>query len=150
MTVQDNWRWCKKCQGLAYAAGSSLGHCAAGGTHDHTGSGDYALVVNDATVIGQHNWRYCNKCRALFFAGGSPGKCAFGGSHSKTGSGDYVILQVKKGVVGQDNWRWCGKCQGLWYGAGWAKGPCPGWTDRPTENHDGTGSLNYSLKASFV
>jgi hypothetical protein len=140
MTVQDNWRWCKKCQGLAYAAGSSLGHCAAGGTHDHTGSGDYALVVNDATVIGQHNWRYCNKCRALFFAGGSPGKCASGGSHSKTGSGDYVILQVKKGVVGQDNWRWCRKCQLLSFAGTSSPGSCAAGG-----SHDHNGSGDYVL-----
>lgn len=41
---QDNWRWCTKCQGLAFAGNSSLGPCPAGGTHDHTGSGNYSLI----------------------------------------------------------------------------------------------------------
>jgi CubicO group peptidase (beta-lactamase class C family) len=50
---QDNWRWCKKCQVLALAGGASLGTCAAGGTHDHTGSGDYVLhfVISADTVL---------------------------------------------------------------------------------------------------
>jgi len=41
--TQDNWKWCNKCQVLAAAGGSSAGPCAAGGQHDHTGSGDYFL-----------------------------------------------------------------------------------------------------------
>jgi CubicO group peptidase (beta-lactamase class C family) len=50
---QDNWRWCKKCQVLAIAGGSSVGACAAGGEHDHTGSGNYILgyVVGADTVL---------------------------------------------------------------------------------------------------
>jgi len=50
---QDNWRWCNKCQVLAHAGGSSAGACAAGGLHDHTGSGDYVLgyMVGADTVL---------------------------------------------------------------------------------------------------
>jgi len=50
---QNNWRWCNKCQVLAIAGGASLGSCAAGGVHDHTGSGDYVLgfVVGADTVL---------------------------------------------------------------------------------------------------
>ncbi len=51
---QDNWRWCKKCQVLAYAGNpSAVGACSAGGVHDHTGSGDYVLgyVVGADTVL---------------------------------------------------------------------------------------------------
>jgi hypothetical protein len=50
---QDNWRWCKKCQVLAYAGNPSAGACAASGQHDHTGSGDYVLayVVGADTVL---------------------------------------------------------------------------------------------------
>src|SRR4029077_16999304 len=40
---QDNWRWCNKCQVLAVAGGSSVGACAAGGQHDHAGSGNYIV-----------------------------------------------------------------------------------------------------------
>jgi hypothetical protein len=93
MTAQDNWRWCNKCQVLAYAGFPSLGACAAGGSHDHSGSGDYVLI-QDVPVGGneQDNWRWCNKCQALAFAGNpSPGPCADGGSHDHSGSGDYVL-----------------------------------------------------------
>ncbi len=50
---QANWRWCNKCQVLAYAGSSSAGACGAGGLHDHTGSGDYILgyVVGADTVL---------------------------------------------------------------------------------------------------
>jgi CubicO group peptidase (beta-lactamase class C family) len=50
---QDNWRWCKKCQVLAYVGSSSAGACGAGGLHDHEGSGNYILgyVVGADTVL---------------------------------------------------------------------------------------------------
>jgi CubicO group peptidase (beta-lactamase class C family) len=52
---QDNWRWCNKCQVLSFAGAGSLGTCATGGQHDHTGSGDYMLgsVVGADTVLRQ-------------------------------------------------------------------------------------------------
>lgn len=40
LPAQDNWKWCNKCQVLAYG---DPGPCAAGGIHDHTGSGNYIL-----------------------------------------------------------------------------------------------------------
>jgi hypothetical protein len=42
---QDLWQWCNKCQVLAWT-GRTPGPCAAGGTHSHIGSLDYALVNN--------------------------------------------------------------------------------------------------------
>ena len=42
--TQDNWRWCSKCQVLAFAGNPTLGPCPAGGMHEHTGSGNYVLV----------------------------------------------------------------------------------------------------------
>lgn len=41
--TQVNWRWCNKCQALAFAGGATLGACPAGGTHAHTGSGNYGV-----------------------------------------------------------------------------------------------------------
>ncbi|MCA1692808.1 MAG: hypothetical protein LC733_11645, partial [Actinobacteria bacterium] len=35
---QDGWKWCEKCQGLAFS-GNGAGRCPADGTHDHTRSG---------------------------------------------------------------------------------------------------------------
>jgi len=43
-SAQDNWRWCNKCQGLAFAGSPSPGACPAGGTHDHAGSGNYVVI----------------------------------------------------------------------------------------------------------
>jgi hypothetical protein len=93
MTAQDNWKWCNKCQVLAFAGFPSLGACAAGGSHDHSGSGDYVLI-QDVPVGGnqQDNWKWCNKCQVLAFAGSpSLGACADGGTHDHSGSGDYVL-----------------------------------------------------------
>ena len=44
---QNLWRWCMKCQGLAFS-GDAPGVCPTGGTHDHTGSEDYTLPWFDA------------------------------------------------------------------------------------------------------
>jgi hypothetical protein len=44
MSEQDNWRWRKERRVLALA-GYSLRACAAGGSHDHYGSGDYVLSL---------------------------------------------------------------------------------------------------------
>ncbi|MEI9977168.1 MAG: hypothetical protein WDO73_37005 [Ignavibacteriota bacterium] len=43
----------QKCQVLSFAGAGTPGNCAAGGTHDHTGSGDYVLgfVVGADTVL---------------------------------------------------------------------------------------------------
>ena len=52
MDNQDDFRWCKKCQVLALGS-TPPGPCAAGGQHDHTGSGNYMLgyVVGADTVL---------------------------------------------------------------------------------------------------
>jgi hypothetical protein len=42
--VQENWRWCKKCEGLFYAGHATKGVCPAGGTHMPEGSGNYRLL----------------------------------------------------------------------------------------------------------
>ena len=39
---QSNWKWCKKCQVLAYAADTSKA-CGAGGLHDYSASGNYIV-----------------------------------------------------------------------------------------------------------
>jgi len=41
--LQENWRWCNKCQGLFFA-GNSRGVCPAGGNHNSDGSGNYGLL----------------------------------------------------------------------------------------------------------
>jgi rubrerythrin len=153
---QDNWRWCTKCQGLAFAGNATPGSCPAGGTHDHTGSGNYRLPKDLGGLLGsieklsvQENWRWCTKCQGLAFAGNpTPGSCPAGGTHDHTGSGNYMLLKdvgalPNIGVAsGQENWRWCTKCQGLAFAGNPTPGACPaGGT------HGHTGSGNYTMLA---
>ena len=141
---QDSWRWCNKCQGLAYAGNPALGPCPAGGNHDHGGSGNYSLSINDASFPGQDKWRWCHKCQGLAYAGNpSPGACPAGGNHDHTGSGEYRLGSGTVGYGGQNNWRWCNKCQGLAYAGNPTMGPCPAGS-----LHNHAGSADYTL-ASF-
>ena len=43
---QNHWRYCQKCQGLAFA-GFGTGVYPASGSHDFTGSWDYSLTVTE-------------------------------------------------------------------------------------------------------
>ena len=52
---QSNWRWCSKCQGLAYAGNGGPGICPAGGHHDHTVSADYTLQLTGPVFINPVN-----------------------------------------------------------------------------------------------
>ena len=154
---QENWRWCTKCQGLAFAGNPTPGNCPAGGTHEHTGSGNYSLLNDIGGLLasvpglsGQDNWRWCTKCQGLAFAGNpTPGPCPAGGSHDHAGSADYTLFKDLNEVAsiaisyfasGQDNWRWCTKCQGLAFAGNPTPGRCPA-----KGNHDHLGSGNYML-----
>jgi hypothetical protein len=138
---QDNWRWCNKCQGLAYAGNPSRGPCPAGGNHDHSGSSNYNLSLNDPSFPGQDNWRWCNKCQGLAYAGNpTTGACPAGGVHDHTGSGQYRLgMGAVSYAVQQKNWRWCNKCQGLAYAGNPTTGACPAGGV-----HDHTGSADYA------
>lgn len=43
-SIQDNWRWCNKCQGMFFAGNPTKGVCPAGGEHSLEGSGNYRLL----------------------------------------------------------------------------------------------------------
>jgi hypothetical protein len=77
---QTGWRWCKKCQGMAYGGGS-LGICPAGGLHDHSGGGSY-VMAHDAPNMGKEGWRWCSKCQGLHYAPNGAGVCPAGGGHN--------------------------------------------------------------------
>ena len=151
--LQNNWQWCKKCQGLAFAGNASLGQCPTGGLHDHEGSSNYALQHGGTVPPGsQPNWRWCTKCQALSFAGNaSLGNCSGGGMHDHAGSGNYVLAIKGSGGVPEDtqeNWRWCNKCQVLAFGGGTA-GSCGAGG---VHNHTGSGNymLGYEVGADTV
>ncbi len=113
---QTNWRWCRKCQGLAYG-GHVGGVCIKGGTHDFSISADYVLPANVALAGHQSNWKWCGKCDGLAFAG-QPSLCAAGGAHDHTGSWDYALAINQPDAEGQPNWRWCSNCMTLAYAGG--------------------------------
>jgi len=141
-TSQDNWRWCNKCQCLAFAGNPSAGACIAGDSHDHSGSGNYILVHNTQEARGQGNWRWCNKCQCLAFAGNQAmGFCHAGGQHNHEGSGNYVLQNNIAVIAGQANWRWCNKCQCLFFAGSSALGHCPAGSAHALQ-----GSGNYTLE----
>ena len=147
MPIQNDWWWCNKCQGLTFGGELSPGQCQAGGQHDHSGSGEYTLVRDDAAAPGQANWRRCTKCQALIFAGNpAPGLCPAGppGSpHDPSRSGNYALVHDDATAPGQANWRRCSKCQGLAFAGNHALGPCP--SGPPGSPHDHTNSRNYAI-----
>jgi hypothetical protein len=131
---QQDWRWCRKCLGMAFAGGVP-GRCPAGGIHDHTGSGNYGFPINTPSAPGQRNWRWCRKCMGMTFGSAPPSPCPAGGDHDLGASGEYTALRN-----GQANWRWCNRCHSLAFGGGAAPGPCPAGG-----SHNHTGSGDYWL-----
>jgi hypothetical protein len=145
LDTQPDWRWCHKCYGLFFANGQiSMGKCPAGGQHDKTGSGNYALAHNSPEYPGQSDWRWCQKCYGLFFANGqvSTGKCPVGGQHDKTVSGNYTLAHEAPAFPSQQSdWRWCNRCYGLFFANGQSSiGKCPA-----VGQHEKTISGNYTL-----
>lgn len=120
---QEDWRYCRKCQGLAFL-GQGLGRCPADGEHDFSESGRYTLVRDGA---GQGDWRWCRKCQGLFFHGNNSfGRCPAGGRHATDAlalSGNYSLVQEGSG---QNGWRYCNKCEGLYFAGNGSHGRCPG------------------------
>ena len=141
--MQAEWRWCNKCQGLAFSL-NQPSVCPAGGSHDHTGSGNYALAVDDSSAEGQSGWRWCMNCQGLAFAEGlvSPSFCPAGGSHDHSASGNYSLVHNDPSAPGQSDWRWCRKCQGLAFSLN-QPSVCPAGG-----SHDHSGSGNYTLRSS--
>ena len=117
--LQSDWRWCNKCQTLSYTGSGSppgQGPCAAGGRHDHSGSGNYGLTDVQINQQGQANWRWCRKCQGLYYAGTADnGTCLAGGAHDGSASSNYVLSQDGRPAVGdgQARWHWCRKCMML-------------------------------------
>jgi hypothetical protein len=156
---QHGWRWCNKCQGLAFDGGSA---CPVGGAHTHQeinrvkGRREYGLnLVPDLPIAGgQHEWTWCVKCSGLVFAGHTQaGPCPAGGTHSHSG-GDYALPQLPFDdalVPYQDRWGWCNKCQELTFTGNDVPGgnPHPPLGSCPAGGtHDHTGGGDYWLTSA--
>jgi len=91
---QDNWRWCRKCDGLFFNGHDTKGRCPAGEEHESAGSENYSMT-KDAPAAGQQdNWRWCRKCDGLFFNGhNTKGRCPAGGAHESAGSANYSMTK---------------------------------------------------------
>jgi hypothetical protein len=141
---QATWKQCNRCNEIAYTGNPSLPQsCAAGGSHEFSGSADYHLSINNNQFDGQDGWRWCNKCMALCYTLDGAGPCPGGGNHDHTGSGAYRIGFTSLGFPGQDKWKFCHICKTLSYTGNTTVGRCAsGGT------HDYTGSVEYKLCAA--
>jgi hypothetical protein len=101
-TMQIEWRWCDKCQGLFYGPGVAWSVCPGSGTHADpavSGSGNYGVLhTAPPSPTRQTEWRWCHKCQGLFFGPmvNSSG-CPAGGTHAHpaaSGSGNYCVTHV--------------------------------------------------------
>jgi hypothetical protein len=92
---EDKWRWCKKCMALFhYDVNSSANVCPAGGKHDGTSSGKYAISKTQG-VLGQYDWKLCSKCGCLAYSKeGDPSVCPKdAGKHDFSGSANFTLVQ---------------------------------------------------------
>lgn len=54
--AESRWRWSRKCEGMSYAGGADQGRRPAGGAHDGTQSGSYAVTwdLPTDTLLAPH------------------------------------------------------------------------------------------------
>jgi hypothetical protein len=65
---QPGWRWCSKCQGLAFGGNGAPGWCPAGQRHNHAGSLNYHIFHDVQPIpFEQVDWRWCSQCQGLFY-----------------------------------------------------------------------------------
>ncbi|GAA3769351.1 hypothetical protein GCM10022225_65140 [Plantactinospora mayteni] len=94
--IQSNWRWCRKCQGLAFAGNGTSGRCPAGSGHNFTASYNYHLF-HDTTIgtLEQPNWRWCSRCQGLYYGPQqSASACPASGRHGGSASYNYVLAYI--------------------------------------------------------
>ena len=144
-TCQGDWKWCCRCLKLVYTGPGQEGNeCAAGGPHDHTGSGEYFLfhTADPGQGPSQNEWKWCKKCSTLNYEPTAAGKaCPAGDIHDFSGSGDYFIKHSQGAAENQQNrWEWCNKCGGL----GYTQGDIP-YHGAGCQQHRIAGSGNYIL-----
>lgn len=143
MSAQWDWRYCGKCQVLAFDGFMQKGLCAGGGVHKAIGYnfGIWGGEVEPVeSPVFQISWRHCGKCRALFFNGyPDKGRCPGGGGHQAVGWKFGVYHGPATSPPSpreQGDWRYCGKCHALFFNGFPSKGRCAagggheatGWT----------------------
>ena len=74
-SYQEGWRWCHKCEGLFFAGHPSQGRCPAGGSHDASQSGHYAIPLEDG-VQRQNSCVGVTSARGSFLPGIRARGCA--------------------------------------------------------------------------
>lgn len=102
--TQDNWCWCRKCEGMFFKGNATAGVCPRGGEHDSTDSGIYRFTFGKKpTPKGQSDgqFRWCRKCEGMFLSIDRIGllrnrECPAGGRHDVLESGFYLVKEVKK------------------------------------------------------
>jgi endonuclease/exonuclease/phosphatase family metal-dependent hydrolase len=162
-SVEADWRYCIKCQGLFYGPNIDKSHCPANdnGRGPHTyikgdiscngSSFNYALVHNmdpQGNLQGnyQREWRICDNCQGLFYGpymGNSICPATNGNHHFPRDSPNYFLLHdLSSSRYFQSDWRYCDRCKGLYYGPYLEKSHCPA-------NDNGRGPHTYIEGGSF-
>lgn len=131
---QQDWRWCKKCQGLFFSL-SANSYCRKGGKHISDGSGHYVLFLGGAPPESVPGWFWCSKCSGIFNSAGAAKVCGAGGAHDPGGSSNYAMLfpiaapqadmPAARISPTQGDWSQCSKCSLLFFSANTATSWCP-------------------------
>jgi hypothetical protein len=123
--TEKGWKRCRKCVSLVNTLNPRVvGACAAGGLHDHTGSGEGSIFIGPPTTANtksESGFRQCLKCEVLWDA--RIGHCGAGGSHDYVGSEDYGIALDDGGLATGSPFQVCSKCLGFYLGG--TAGTCP-------------------------
>lgn len=94
--AQDDWAWCRKCEGMFFNGHVTSGRCPAGIQHDASESGNYRMFFGGGSQPNlslDGEWRYCWKCEGMFFRDvGVFGTCPAGSRHDSRKSGFYSSL----------------------------------------------------------
>lgn len=143
--TEDNFHWCKKCQGLFQ--GGTGGICPkpvpnnALKSHDASKSENYVLMHSAALPYGQPDWRVCKTCKVLFFdgSGSSPSKCPATAKKHQHLSKNYSLVKDSPFDEHQTDWHRCKNCQALFF-QGKNASFCPGGGA-----HEDAKSGEYSL-----
>ena len=137
--TQGGWQWCSHCQSLVQEQ-SGVGVCPAGGRHDTSHSGQYAVAIMGASDPQAPLWLWCVKCRALHLSNPDGGRCPTGGQHDGTRSLHYRLLPA--GPTSQSEWTSCSRCRSVFYNG---LGACPAG-----QRHETSASADYFLAGNIA